>query len=162
VVCGSLRNKKSKSTLTSSGAQGYPSALHALDLSYCDLSKRGLKALIKVLLLTKKFSVIQLLLVQLSPNLQALHFSPLHTSFKITSTDFITLIQGCTNLVSLNLSTSQFEMDTILLEISKNCPKLNTLLLDGVGMTDYGLQNVTQRCSELQSLRFRYLSVLFV
>ncbi len=33
---------------------------------------------------------------------------------------------------------------------------LHTLLLDGIGMTDYGLQNVVQQCMRLQTLRFRY------
>jgi F-box/leucine-rich repeat protein 2/20 len=87
---------------------------------------------------------------------QALNFSPLSTSFKITSADFITLIQNCANLTTLDLSNYHFEMDTILLEVSKNCHKLTTLLLDGIGMTDFGLGNVVQHCTKLQTLRFRY------
>lgn len=74
----------------------------------------------------------------MSDSLQSLNFTPLTASFKIASSDFIFLIQDCSNLTTLNLSSSYFEMDTILLEISKSCPKLCTLLLDGIGMTDYG------------------------
>eukprot|EP01087_Luapelamoeba_hula_P019133 TRINITY_DN6297_c0_g1_i3.p1 TRINITY_DN6297_c0_g1~~TRINITY_DN6297_c0_g1_i3.p1 ORF type:complete len:863 (+),score=103.72 TRINITY_DN6297_c0_g1_i3:290-2878(+) len=140
-VVGSLRSSKIKLRSSTLGAppSGTGASLHSLDLSYCELSKRGFKSLVKI-----------------ASGLQSLHFTPLHTSFKITSSDFIGLVQSCTNLTSINLSTSHFEMDTILLEISKSCPKLSTLLLDGIGMTDFGLQNVTQRCNELQTLRFRY------
>jgi hypothetical protein len=40
--------------------------------------------------------------------------------------------------------------------VSKTCKGLSSLLLDGIGMTDYGLQNVVQQCTKLQTLRFRY------
>jgi len=44
----------------------------------------------------------------------------------------------------------------VILQVSKTCKGLGTLLLDGIGMTDYGLQNVVQQCTKLQTLRFRY------
>jgi hypothetical protein len=47
-------------------------------------------------------------------------------------------------------------MDTILIELSRVCTSLTTLLLDGLGMTDYGLNNVVNQCHRLQTLRFRY------
>jgi hypothetical protein len=43
-----------------------------------------------------------------------------------------------------------------LIQVSKTCKGLSSLLLDGIGMTDYGLQNVVQQCTKLQTLRFRY------
>lgn len=116
-----------------------PLRLQSLNLSYCELSKKGFKTLAKV-----------------CSDLQSLNFSPLSTSFKITSGDFIQLIQCCANLTTLDLSNYHFEMDAILLEVSKTCKGLSSLLLDGIGMTDYGLQNVVQQCTKLQTLRFRY------
>jgi len=94
--------------------------------------------------------------VKIASDLQALNFSPLSTSFKITSADFLELIHSCKNLSILDLSNYHFEMDTILIEVSRYCVQLHTLLLDGIGMTDYGLQNVVQNCSKLETLRFRY------
>jgi hypothetical protein len=44
----------------------------------------------------------------------------------------------------------------LLIQVSKTCKGLSSLLLDGIGMTDYGLQNVVQQCTKLQTLRFRY------
>lgn len=116
-----------------------PFTIRRLNLSYCELSKKGFKSMAKI-----------------SYVVEALHFSPLSPSFKITSADFTGLIQNCANLKVLDLSNYHFEMDAILLEVSKSCPKLDTLLLDGVGMTDFGLQHVAQCCSELRTLRFRY------
>eukprot|EP01104_Vermistella_antarctica_P015649 TRINITY_DN5186_c1_g2_i1.p1 TRINITY_DN5186_c1_g2~~TRINITY_DN5186_c1_g2_i1.p1 ORF type:complete len:848 (-),score=214.51 TRINITY_DN5186_c1_g2_i1:44-2587(-) len=113
--------------------------LQRLNLSYCELSKRGFKQLCKI-----------------STDLKALNFSPLSTSFKITSSDFLGLIHNCRDLVTLDLSNYYFEMDTILIEVSRCCSALQTLLLDGIGMTDYGLQNVVQNCTRLETLRFRY------
>ena len=112
--------KKIKATafrmFTSSASKKRPFQLRNLNLSYCELSKRGFKTLTKV-----------------CSDLQALHFSPLSTSFRITSADFIGLIQNCGNLTTLDLSNYHFEMDAILLEVSKTCSNLTTLLLDGIG-----------------------------
>jgi len=113
--------------------------LQKLDLSSCELNKSGFKQLTKV-----------------CSDLQALNFAPLATSFKITPGDFLTLIHNCKNLLVLDLSNYHFEMDTILIEVSRCCTQLTTLLLDGIGMTDYGLQNVVQNCARLETLRFRY------
>lgn len=56
----------------------------------------------------------------------------------------------------MDLSSYHFEMDRVLVDVSRICTGLTTLLLDGVGITDYGLQNVVQKCSKLETLRFRY------
>lgn len=113
--------------------------LQKLNLSSCELSKKGFKQLTKI-----------------CSDLQALHFSPLSTSFKITGADFLVLIHNCKNLLVLDLSNYHFEMDTILIEVSRCCTQLHTLLLDGIGISNYGLQNVVQSCSRLETLRFRY------
>lgn len=113
--------------------------LQKLNLSSCELSKKGFKQLTKI-----------------CSDLQALHFSPLSTSFKITGVDFLDLIRNCKNLLVLDLSNYHFEMDTILIEVSRCCTQLHTLLLDGIGISNYGLQNVVQSCSRLETLRFRY------
>jgi len=113
--------------------------LKKLDLSACELNKRGFKHLIKI-----------------CSTLEELIFAPLVATFKISGDDFQLLIKGCSGLSVLELSNYQFEMDTILIELSRNCKNLSTLLLDGLGMTDYGLQSVVQSCNRLQTLRFRY------
>jgi serine/threonine protein kinase len=113
--------------------------LQKLDLSYCELSKRGFKQLLKV-----------------CSSLQTLKFAPLVTAFKISSVDFHNLIQSCKNLLVLELANYIIEMDAILIEVSRSCTQLTHLILDGIGMTDYGLQNVVQNCSRLQTIRFRY------
>lgn len=59
------------------------------------------------------------LLLQVCSDLQSLNFSPLSTSFKISSGDFIQLIQCCANLTTLDLSNYHFEMDAILLEVCR-------------------------------------------
>ncbi|KAL6046385.1 Tau-tubulin kinase Asator [Balamuthia mandrillaris] len=131
--------KKFKGTALSKDTKKRTLKLRSLNLSYCELNKKGFRALIK-----------------LSSDLQSLSLSPLSTAFKITASDFIALIQNCSNLTSLDLSNYQFEMDTILLEVARTCSNLNTLLLDGIGMTDSGLQNVVQHCPQLHTLRFRF------
>ena len=110
-----------------------------LDLSSCELNRRGFKYLTKV-----------------CGELEELTFGPLVAAFKITSDDFLQLLQSCSKLKSLELANYQFEMDTILSEIARDCTQLETLLLDGLSMTDYGLQNVVLHCTQLQTLRFRY------
>eukprot|EP01094_Clydonella_sp_ATCC50884_P003363 TRINITY_DN1259_c3_g1_i1.p1 TRINITY_DN1259_c3_g1~~TRINITY_DN1259_c3_g1_i1.p1 ORF type:complete len:661 (+),score=301.47 TRINITY_DN1259_c3_g1_i1:158-1984(+) len=133
--------KKVKGTAFKSFASSKKRSLHLqkLDLSSCELSKKGFKHLVKV-----------------CSELQTLNFAPLATSFKISPSDFLTLIHNCKNLLVLDLSNYHFEMDTVLIEVSRCCPQLTTLLLDGIGMTDYGLQNVVQNCTRLETLRFRY------
>jgi hypothetical protein len=54
------------------------------------------------------------------------------------------------------LSNYLVEMDTILIEVARYCTQVTQLLLDGIGMTDYGLQNVVQNCTRLETIRFRY------
>ena len=120
-------------------ARKRPLRLRKLNLSYCELSKKGFKHLVKV-----------------SSELQSLNFSPLSTSFKITGSDFLNLVHNCKNLLVLNLSSYSFEMDTVLIEVSRCCTQLTTLLLEGLGMTDYGLQNVVQNCARLETLKFKY------
>ena len=88
--------------------------LTKLNLSSCELSKEGFKQVVKI-----------------SSNLQSLYFSPLSTSFKITSSDFLNLVNHCSKLEVLDLSNYHFEMDTILLEVSKFCVNIKTLILDG-------------------------------
>lgn len=116
-----------------------PFSVTRLDLSGCELSKSGFKALVKV-----------------GPRLTSLVLSPLVTNFKISSNDFHALIHNCANLQVLELENRNFEMDTILVEVSRCCSQLTTLRIDGVGISDYGLQNIIQNCSKLETLRFRY------
>ncbi|KAL6054012.1 Tau-tubulin kinase Asator like protein [Balamuthia mandrillaris] len=132
-------NASSLSLSKASSKKVRPFTLQHLNLSYCELNKKGFKAISKI-----------------SADLRSLHFSPLSTSFKVCSMDFIGLVQHCSNLTTLELSTYRFEMDTVLVEVSKSCPKLTCLLLDGTGMTDYGLQSVIQHCPSLETLRFCY------
>eukprot|EP01096_Ripella_sp_DP13-Kostka_P018283 TRINITY_DN9848_c0_g1_i1.p1 TRINITY_DN9848_c0_g1~~TRINITY_DN9848_c0_g1_i1.p1 ORF type:complete len:827 (+),score=356.27 TRINITY_DN9848_c0_g1_i1:189-2669(+) len=136
---GSSSSSSSSSSSGSSSSRKRPLQLLKLDLSNCELNKSGFKTLAKM-----------------ASCLQALYFSPLATGFKITASEFSTLIHNCTNLLVLDLSNYHFEMDTILIEVSRSCTQLTTLLLDGIGMTDYGLQNVVQYCTRLETLRFRY------
>jgi hypothetical protein len=42
----------------------------------------------------------------------------------------------------LDLGNYHFEMDPLLLDVSKFCENLTTLLLDGIGMTDYGYSSL--------------------
>ncbi len=114
-------------------------ALRKLNLSYCELSKKGWKYA-----------------VRLGADLQALYFSPLAPAFKITAADFLELVHACTGLTALDLSNYSFETDAVLVEVARCCGSLQTLLLDGIGMTDYGLRAVLQSCSRLETLRFRY------
>lgn len=116
-----------------------PFSLRKLDLSFCELSKSGFKQLVRVV-----------------SDLQALVFSPLQPGFKITSTDFISLVQNCINLQVFDLCNYHFEMDTILIEVSRSCTQLNSLVLEGIGMTDFGLQHVVQNCTHLETLKFKY------
>lgn len=122
-----------------SASKRKPAELEKLDLSGCEISKKGFRYVVK-----------------LCPTLNSLTFSPLATHFKISSPEFVGLIQQCENLTSLDLRNYHFEMDSVLKQASKTCTKLTTLLLDGSGMTDSGLQCVLTSCTQLEKLRFRY------
>ena len=113
--------------------------LQSIDLSLCPLSKNGFRYLVK-----------------LAPTLKSISLDPLVANYKMSASEFSKLLQECNNLVKLNLSSYCFDMDTILIELSRTCFKLSSLILDGNGMTDYGLQNAIQNCTNLTDLHFRY------
>eukprot|EP01090_Pellita_catalonica_P000509 TRINITY_DN10350_c0_g1_i1.p1 TRINITY_DN10350_c0_g1~~TRINITY_DN10350_c0_g1_i1.p1 ORF type:complete len:619 (-),score=76.36 TRINITY_DN10350_c0_g1_i1:42-1751(-) len=115
--------------------------LVSVNLSYCELSRRGFRTIVRA-----------------AVDFRKLHFLPLSTSqsFKITSSDFVALVQNTPNLETMDLSNYHFDLDPVLLKVARCCPNLTTLLLDGIGMTDYGLQSVVHSCMRLSTIRFRY------
>ena len=114
--------------------------LKRLDISSCILSKRGLKCIAK-----------------LCEELEELVAAPIVTSIKISSNEFTELLQNCSNLKLLELASFQIpEMDNVLGEIARNCTQLTSLFVEGLSMTDFGLQHVVANCSQLKTLRFRY------
>jgi hypothetical protein len=71
-----------------------------------------------------------------------------------TSTITLSLMSSCAYAPAdavevLDLGNYHFEMDPLLLDVSKFCENLTTLLLDGIGMTDYGYSSLLTPHSSL-------------
>jgi hypothetical protein len=105
-----------------------------LDVSSCELNKSGFKALVKV-----------------CSSLRSIRMAPLNTSFGISAADVIQLLHR-TQLVKFDLHNEHLELDSILMEISTSCPSIQGLVLEGVGITDFGVQNLLRSCTNLQEL----------
>jgi hypothetical protein len=123
--------------------KGKPVALRSLDLSGCELSKKGWKYMIS-----------------LAADIHTLTFAPLATSSgKIGAADFIQFVHSCKALRNLEMrhqSFDHFEMDSFLMEFSRSGSQLHSLLLEGPGTGDYGLLATLQTSMHLQTLRFSY------
>lgn len=110
--------------------------LRWLDVSSCELNKSGFKALTKACGTLKSF-----------------RGAPLITSFSISSADVIQILHR-TQLTSFDLHNEHLELDSILMEISKGSPCMESLTLEGMGITDFGVQNLLRSCTNLQQLAF--------
>jgi hypothetical protein len=140
--CPSLRElylqgcKKVKGTCFSVLAKSkHAPVLHTIDLSLCELSKSGFKYFVKV-----------------CAQLRSIRLTPLAAGFSISAADLIQVLHRTSKLESLDLKSDLFELDTILLEVGLNIPGIQTLLVEGSGITDFGVQNVLTACTQIKHL----------
>lgn len=108
------------------------SELHSLDLSGCKISDEGLKSLAKI------------------KSLQVL---------KLANNDSLTdqgvrYLAGLEQLESLDLTKCTGVTEESLIQLVKECPKLQHLFLKGCSLTDSGVQKLTLGKAKLLSLRF--------
>eukprot|EP01088_Endostelium_zonatum_P021106 TRINITY_DN811_c0_g1_i1.p1 TRINITY_DN811_c0_g1~~TRINITY_DN811_c0_g1_i1.p1 ORF type:complete len:1306 (-),score=394.34 TRINITY_DN811_c0_g1_i1:182-4099(-) len=112
-----------------------------INLSYCEINKKGLKQLTKIAHLLTDVTL-----------------KPLHTTsnYKLTLSEFSSFLQQCTRLASLEISNYHFASDPLLKQISKSCKNIEKLYVDGIEMTDEGIAQVTEHCKKMSKIRTRY------
>lgn len=112
-----------------------PVLLNSVDLSGCELSKTGFKSLVKG-----------------CGTLKNIRLAPLTASFSVSAADLMQVLHRTPHLETFDLRCDAFELDAVLLELAKMNPMLSNLTLEGIGITDFGLQNVLQSCTRLRQL----------
>ena len=64
----------------------------------------------------------------------------------------IQVVNRTTQLELLDLHCELFELDSILLEVATHAVGIRTLLVQGMGITDFGVQNVLTACTKIEHL----------
>ena len=111
------------------------SLLSGLDLSHCEISKSGFKAFIKI-----------------CGRLKQLRWSPLVAGFSMNAADMIQAVNRTTQLELLDVRCDLFELDSTLLELAVSAVGIRTLIIEGPGITDFGVQNVLTACNKIEHL----------
>ena len=97
-------------------------------------------------------------LVKISSNLTSLSLAPFSVSFKLAPDDLRSVFEAAPSLSSLDLRSNHLvrrqrrryyfrltayqEMDPVLIDLANRCPNLTRLAVDGIGVSDNGLQAV--------------------
>lgn len=56
--------------------------------------------------------------------------------------DLRSVFDAASSLSSFDLRSNHLELDPVLIDLAKRCPLLTRLVIDGIGVSDNGLQAV--------------------